>query len=77
MGDFRYYAAPRGILTADDMPDGWGLLEVDSYVRCVKEAAAKTANKSTECVMLMSALRRLEISTAVYVVQESEDQDGM
>lgn len=77
MGDLRYYAAPKGVLTADDMPDGWGLLEVESNVRVVKEAAYKNANKSTECVMLMSALRRLEISTAVYVVQESEDQDGL
>jgi len=77
MGDLRYYAAPKGVLTADDMPYGWGLFEVDSYIRETKEATTKTANKSTECVMLMSALRRLEISTAVYVVQESEETNGM
>lgn len=26
MGDFRLYLAPPGVLTADDMPEGWGLL---------------------------------------------------
>lgn len=70
MGDKRYVAAPVGLLTADEMPDGWGLLEVDRFVRVTKEAAHITADKRNECVMLMSALRRLEIATAVYVVAD-------
>ena len=73
MGDVRYIAAPKGLLTTDELSDGWGLLEVD--VRCVreiKEPERKTSNKRNECVMMMSALRRLEIATAVYVVAEEE-----
>lgn len=72
MGDKRYVAAPAGMLTADEMPDGWGLLEVDRFVRVNKEAACMTADKRNECAMLMSALRRLEIATAVYVVADDD-----
>ena len=71
MGDRRYFAAPKGVLDPDDMPDGWGMLSVEEH--CVRELVSpepKTANKAAECMMLMSALRRLEISTAVYVVHE-------
>jgi len=72
MGDKRYVAAPDGLLTADEMPEGWGLLEVGRFVRVTKEAVPMTADKRNECVMLMSALRRLEITTAVYVVAEDD-----
>jgi len=70
MGDLRYVAAPAGLLTADEMPEGWGLLEVARYVRVTKEADKMPACKGRECVMLVSALRRLEIATAVYVVAD-------
>jgi len=74
MGDRRYVAAPKGLLTPDEMPDGWGLLEVDERcVREAREAQPKKASKRNECVMLMSALRRLEISTAVYVVHDDTE----
>lgn len=71
MGDMRYVAAPAGLLCADEMPERWGLLEVTKrQVRVTKEAEPMKAHKGRECVMLMSALRRLEIATAVYVVAE-------
>ena len=74
MGDSRYVAVPKGLLTAGDLPDGWGLLEVDErFVWERRQAQAKPANKRNECVMLMSALRRLELSTAVYVVQDDAE----
>ena len=73
MGDKRYYLTPPKTVQQDKIPAGWGLLEVtDCYVKKTLEAAYKQANKQAECIMLMSALRRLEISTAVYVIH-SED----
>jgi len=74
MGDMRYFAAPKGLLSVNEIPEGWGLLEVDGnrFVRKVKKAELLEANKNSECVMLMSALRRLKISTAVYVVQKED-----
>ena len=73
MGDLRYVAAPIGILRAEEMPARWGLLEVTKrQVRVTKEAEPMKAHKGRECVMLMSALRRVELSTAVYVVAEDQ-----
>ena len=70
MGDIRFYAAPAGILTSSDVPDGWGLLEVyDRQIRETHEPVRKPADKRCEVVMLMSVLRRLELSTAVFVRQ--------
>ena len=77
MGDVRYYAAPKGVLSENDMPPLWGLLEVDEHrVRVALEASHQDADKRSECVVLMSALRRLEISTAVYVVAESAEPEA-
>jgi len=70
MGDTRYVAAPKGLVTPDEVPDGWGLYEVDRVVRLTKEARHMTADKRRECIMLVSALRRMELSTAVYVIHE-------
>lgn len=30
LGDWRYYMCPEGLLSLDDMPEGWGLLWVNS-----------------------------------------------
>jgi hypothetical protein len=79
MGARRYVAAPTGMLGADEMPQGWGLLEVTRrHVRVAKDAEIMNAHKGRECVMLMSALRRLEIATAVYVVADQPimEMDG-
>lgn len=68
VGNYRYFAAPAGLLKPEEMPAGWGLLELDK--RCtfkVKTADWKAGNKQKEVAMLLSAMRRLEISTAVFV----------
>lgn len=76
MGERRYYVAPHGMIQPEELPKGWGLYEVDEkYVREKVEAEYKYANKTKECIMLMSALRRLEISTCVFVRQDTEDKE--
>ena len=74
MGDYRYYATPPGLILSGELPEGWGLLEVhDRQINAVKVAVHKPANKQNECKMLMSILRRVEISTAVFVRQEGAE----
>lgn len=73
MGDLRYFACPKGLLDPSDLPKGWGLLEVGKHVSKTVQALRMASNKRNECVMLMSALRRLQLSTAVYVVSEDRD----
>lgn len=76
MGDARYFAVPKGMLKPDELPEGWGLLEMSEHqTRETKEATHKPANKRAEVKMLMSAIRRLEISTAVFVRAEEENTE--
>ncbi len=71
MGDLRYFATPPALLKPADLPEGWGLLEIHEHrIMEVVPAAPKPANKQCEVKMLMSAIRRLEISTAVFVQME-------
>lgn len=73
MGHKRYFAAPKGMLRVDEMPDGWGLLEIESRViRTVKEADNQQANHAAEVRMLTSTIRRLEIATCVFVRHEAD-----
>lgn len=77
MGDKRYYAASMGMIKPEELPDGWGLLEVgERQIRETVEPKPKESNKRRECLMLMSALRRLEISTAVFVRQEEPEEEN-
>ena len=73
MGDVRYFATPPGIIKESDDLEDWGLLEIhERCVKVVREPQPQTANKRAEIKMLMSAIRRLQIATAVYVVAEPE-----
>jgi hypothetical protein len=68
MGDLRMFAAPPGIITVADLPEGWGYLEMrEAQIRKIAEPVFKSANKTAEVKMLMSSIRRLEIATAVFV----------
>ncbi|WP_431276212.1 hypothetical protein ACQ858_08155 [Variovorax ureilyticus] len=73
VGTQRYFAAPAGMLSADDMPPGWGLLAIHQYqVREVVRPEIKTANRVAEVQMLVSAMRRLELAATVFVRHENE-----
>lgn len=74
MGDKRYFMVPKGLVKPDEVQDPWGLVEVypDSFIARVTKGAKhiEKVNKNAEITMLVSALRRLEISTAVFVRHE-------
>jgi hypothetical protein len=72
MGDHRYFMVSAKLISPEEVPDPWGLIEIypSERARIVKEAKLATTNKSAEITMLVSVLRRLEISTAVFVRHE-------
>jgi hypothetical protein len=72
MGDHRYFMVPTKLISPSEVPDPWGLIEVhpSDYTRVVKEAQPAKVDKSAEVIMLVSAIRRLELSTAVFVVHD-------
>ena len=60
VGTHRYYLPPPGLLSADDLPAGWGLLEAHPrFVRTVRESGFFQAAARTEVQMLVSLVRRL------------------
>lgn len=73
VGELRYYAAPRGVLTADDLPNGWGLLEIHEHRIMERiQPAPKAAQKQAEIAMLVAAMRRLEMAATVFVRHDED-----
>lgn len=59
LGVYRYYLAPRGLLSVDEMPERWGLLESDGR-RIIVSQLSGTFERSLvrEMTMLWSECRR-------------------
>lgn len=83
MGHSRYFMAPVGLLRADELPEGWGLIEVYDKTESGRRRRYETVkathlleiNERAQTGMLVSVLRRLEISTAVFVRQPLKSED--
>lgn len=60
MGNYRYFACPEGLLRADHLPPGWGLINVTYSGDLTIEVAAnrKSANREAEMNMLLAGARR-------------------
>ena len=74
MGYNRYIMAPVGLLTPSEMPEGWGLLEVYDKergfrrIRLSKESVGfSERNEGAEISYLVSSIRRIQISMAVFI----------
>jgi hypothetical protein len=65
LGCQRFYLAPTGILRAEDLPPGWGLLEYHNRQVKLLRPAAKNLRTATgfryEMNLLLASLRRVEI----------------
>ena len=62
LGALRYYLAPEGIITKEDLPDRWGLLVPTNVPRTLKtivKPILQTRNIAAEQRILISAFRRL------------------
>lgn len=73
MGTFRFYLCPAGIITAQDLPEKWGLIWVDEKGRARLQIGPKgniwstqeafrfdEKNTQAEQAILVSALRRAQ-----------------
>jgi len=67
LGCERFYMAPAGLITAAELPPGWGLLEVrgrkvEIAVACNKRKSLRTPEGLlNEMNLLLASLRRVEI----------------
>ena len=85
MGDWRFYFCPPGVVTLDDLPDGWGLLYCrENKVERVFGLPRNNAdwfdgkpfdgNKHAENSMLVSALRRLQLHGHLDLIYQPLDE---
>ena len=74
MGNLRYFMVPKGLVTPEEIPAPWGLVEVYPGMKrskiILEARPVEEVNKGSEVTVLVSAIRRLELSTAVFVRQE-------
>lgn len=65
MGNERFYMAPSDVLSPEDMPEGWGLLEVTRRTVKVSQASIRWSQDALglrkEVIMLQSAVRRHQV----------------
>jgi hypothetical protein len=65
VGCERYYLAPRGLIRIDELPAGWGLLEISGCeIERVKSSAKNLRSAvgfQNEMNLLLASLRRVEI----------------
>lgn len=58
LGNYRYYAAPAGLIDRDELPEGWGLIEASGGgMRQRKAATCQEAHDQREKVLLVQVLR--------------------
>jgi hypothetical protein len=65
VGSERYYLAPRGLIRVDEIPSGWGLLEVSGHEIETVRRSAKNLRSAIgfqhEMNLLLASLRRVEV----------------
>ena len=62
LGDFRYYCCPKGLVSVQELPEAWGLLEVSNgKVRLTHEPPQHPSKRDHrgEVSILISVLRRI------------------
>lgn len=61
MGDERYYMAPEGLIKPDELPAGWGLIEVNSRgkARLIVRPIRMKKNWRPEMGIMISLVRRI------------------
>ena len=70
LGQWRFYFTPAGLIAPDEVPEGWGLYEVqgrtirylagEKYTNGYPKIAPFESCRDSEVALLLSALRRLK-----------------
>jgi hypothetical protein len=66
-GNFRYYLIPKGLLSPEEIPENWGLLEYDGKnIDVTKRPRFVECNNSGDLCMLASIARREGVKNKIY-----------
>ncbi len=75
LGSERYYLAPAGLIKVDELPNGWGLLEVRRGEVILARKAARRDQRTAiglmkEMNLLLASLRRVEVRIEPQTITE-------
>lgn len=84
LGNYRYYAAPKGLIKVEELPELWGLLEFDGVkLRAAKKAEASKSAADYENRYLLSVIRRIPnigevpgVNCRIYTIKR-EDENAL
>jgi hypothetical protein len=78
IGNYRYYCVPKGLLTPADLPEGWGLINVNEFgkARMAVKPTTKTTNMRAERRVLYSYARRAVVKGLHPEVMKTMAQDA-
>lgn len=78
VGQYRYYLTPEGMVSPDEMPEGWGLFyEIGQSVREIVRAQRRPDYAvENEIYVLTGALRRLRTSLGTAEFDRALGQSG-
>lgn len=77
MGNYRYYLVPKGLVSVEELPEKWGLIEYNGEKARIKKQADWfiDSNDVAEIALLVSCIRRIgrgplkNISVRTYAYQ--------
>lgn len=84
MGDWRFFIVPKGLVTIEELPKGWGLIEVSDSGKAFTSYnpfgggniyyrwERNQKNLQAEVNMMYSALRRLELRNRIKEIYNNE-----
>ena len=66
LGEFRLYVTPQGLLKVEELPAGWGLLEVQPRggLKMVCRPKKCETDRRSEVALLVSCLRRVKLDAS-------------
>jgi hypothetical protein len=71
--NLAYLAVPKGLISEDEWPAGWGILEFnDGAIRCVQPAALKAVSAELQRDVILEIAMRLHNNTDPDVIQLRE-----
>lgn len=75
MGCERWYLAPPGLIRAQEVPEGWGLLaahksDVEVVVRPKSNSKSRQKALMAEMALLLASLRRVEVRIEPQTITE-------
>lgn len=79
MGDYRYYCAPKGLIKLEELPRGWGLIEIlpnGKMRKCVDSWLVHKKNIDAELYLLFYYARRANYAGVHKTVLEYRGYDG-